>query len=203
MFTGIITAMGSVTDVEADESRLKLTIQAPYEDLALGESIAVNGACLTIMEVVPGTFSVQAVATTRGRTTIADLRVGSTVNLERAVAVGERMGGHFVQGHVDGVGEITKRSSQADALLLDCRVPPEVYAVTTLHGSIALDGVSLTVNALLGDGVVQVAVIPFTLAQTTLGGSQAGDRVQVEADMLAKVVQRLRPGGHESVPGAS
>lgn len=113
------------------------------------------------------------------------------------------MGGHFVQGHVDGVGEITKRSSQADALLLDCRVPPDVYAVTTLHGSIALDGVSLTVNALLGESVVQVAIIPFTVAQTTLGASQVGDRVQVEADMLAKVVQRLHQGGGESGPEAS
>ena len=201
MFTGIVTGLGSVASVEARDDRLKLTIEAPYEDLSLGESIAVNGACLTVMDTGPGTFVVEAVATTRQRTTLADLQVGSAVNLERAVAVGDRMGGHFVQGHVDAVAEVVGSRRQADAVLLDVRVPDSVYAVTVLHGSIAFDGVSLTVNALPAPGVVQVSIIPYTAEHTTLGSLQVGDRVHVESDMLGKFVQRLLESGGEPTPG--
>ena len=201
MFTGIITEMGSVSSVLARDDRLKLTIEASYPDIALGESIAVNGACLTVMETEAGTFSVEAVVTTRQRTTLADLQVGSVVNLERAVAVGDRMGGHFVQGHVDGVAELIRCTPEVDALLLDFRVPGDVYAVTVLQGSIALDGVSLTVNALGEAGVVQVSIIPYTAEQTTLGSLRVGDRVHVESDMLGKLVQRLLQSDGEVTSG--
>ena len=191
MFTGIVTAQGSVTAVEAGRERLKLTIEAPYEDLALGESIAVNGACLTVMARAPGTFSVEAVVTTRERTTLAEIGVGSRVNLERALAVGYRLGGHFVQGHVDGVAEVVRVTPRDDAVLIDLRVPDDIMSVTVLHGSIAVDGVSMTVNALPEAGVVQLSVIPFTCAETTLGSLRVGDRVHVEGDMLGKFVKQL------------
>ncbi len=191
MFTGIVTAQGSVAGVALEGDRLKLTINAPYEDLVLGESIAVNGACLTVMERGAGNFSVEAVVTTRERTTLAALKIGSRVNLERAVAVGERMGGHFVQGHVDGVAEVIRVTRREDALLIDLRPPADIASVTVLHGSIAIDGVSMTVNALPEPGVIQMSVIPFTCEHTTLGSLEVGDRVHVEGDMLGKFVKQL------------
>ncbi len=203
MFTGIITGLGSGAAVEADEDSLKLTIEAPYADVVPGESIAVNGACLTVVNTGPGTFSVEVVVTTRQRTTLSELGVGSVVNLERALAGGDRMGGHFVQGHVDGVGELVRIARTADALLLDFRVPADIWVVTVLHGSIAFDGVSLTVNALPESDVVQVSIIPFTAEQTTLGSLKIGDRVHVESDMLGRIVQRLLESGSDSAPGAS
>ncbi len=191
MFTGIVTAQGSVAGVAVESDRLKLTINAPYEDLVLGESIAVNGACLTVMERGACNFSVEAVVTTRERTTVAALEVGSRVNLERAVAVGDRMGGHFVQGHVDGVAEVVRVTRRKDAVLIDLRPPADILSVTVLHGSIAIDGVSMTVNALPEPGVIQVSVIPFTCEHTTLGSLEVGDRVHVEGDMLGKFVKQL------------
>ena len=191
MFTGIVTAQGSVAGVAVEGDRLKLTINAPYEDLVLGESIAVNGACLTVVARGAGNFSVEAVVTTRERTTLAALKIGSRVNLERAVAVGDRMGGHFVQGHVDGVAEVIRVTRREDAVLIDLRPPADIVSVTVLHGSIAIDGVSMTVNALPEPGVIQMSVIPFTCEHTTLGSLEVGDRVHVEGDMLGKFVKQL------------
>ncbi len=191
MFTGIVKEQGTVAAVGTDGDRLKLTIEASFDDLLLGESIALNGACLTVMEMGPGNFSVEAVVTTRERTTLGELSVGARVNLERALAVGERLGGHFVQGHVDGVAEILRVTPRDDAVLIDVKIPDEIAAVTALHGSIALDGVSMTVNAIPDPGVVQVSVIPFTYEHTTLGSLGVGDRLHVEGDMLGKFVKRL------------
>ncbi len=191
MFTGIVKEQGTVAAVGADGDRLKLTIEASFDDLVLGESIALNGACLTVMELGPGNFSVEAIVTTRERTTLGELGVGARVNLERSLAVGERLGGHFVQGHVDGVAEILKVTPRDDAVLIDVKVPDEIAAVTVLHGSIALDGVSMTVNAIPDPGVVQVSVIPFTYEKTTLGSLVVGDRIHVEGDMLGKFVKQL------------
>ncbi len=193
MFTGIIEAQGTVQAVGTDGDRLKLTIAAPapFDDLALGESVALNGACLTVMELGPGNFSVEAVVTTRERTTLGEMGVGARVNLERALAVGERLGGHFVQGHVDGVAEVLNVTPRDDAVFIDVKVAEEIAAVTVLHGSIALDGVSMTVNAIPEPGVVQVSVIPFTYEHTTLGTLSVGDRIHVEGDMLGKFVKQL------------
>ena len=191
MFTGIVKEQGTVAAVGADGDRLKLTIEASFDDLVLGESIALNGACLTVMELGPGNFSVEAIVTTRERTTLGELAVGARVNLERSLAVGERLGGHFVQGHVDGVAEILRVTPRDDAVLIDVKIPDEIAAVTVLHGSIALDGVSMTVNAIPDPGVVQVSVIPFTYEQTTLGSLVVGDRIHVEGDMLGKFVKQL------------
>jgi len=168
-----------------------MRIRAPYRRLKKGESIAVNGACLTIERVVKGGFSVHAVETTIGRTLIGDWAKGRTVNLERALRAGDRFGGHFVQGHVDGVATVERVIEQGDAQLLDIRVPRDVAETTVLHGAITIDGVSLTVNAIPQTGVVQVALVPFTRQRTTLGRLATGDRVHVEADVLGKYVRQL------------
>ena len=194
MFTGIVTARGRVAQVSRANGRLKLAIEAPYPDLAPGESVAVNGACLTVAERQPGRFTVDVIVTTRGRTRLADLREGDAVNLERALALGDRLGGHLVQGHVDGVGEVVVVREDADALILDLRIPEDVAEVTVLHGSITVDGVSLTVSALPGPSQVEVALVPYTREHTTLGTLAAGDRVHVEGDMIGKFVRQLMRG---------
>jgi len=191
MFTGIVTARGRITTVKRQPDRLKLFIRSPYPDLAPGDSVAVSGACLTVVEADAGCFAVEVVTTTRGRTRLADLREGDEVNLERALAVGDRLGGHFVQGHVDGLGTVAAVRQVKDALLVDIDLPPEVVDVTVLHGSIAVDGVSLTVNDILQPGRIQISLIPFTLEQTTLGGLKVGDQVHIEGDMIGKFVREL------------
>ena len=197
MFTGIVDAVGRIEAVSANGGRgtrdggRVLRIRAPYRGLKKGESVAVNGACLTIERVVKGGFSVHAVQTTIGRTLIGDWAKGRTVNLERALRAGDRFGGHFVQGHVDGVGTVDRVTPQGDALLLDIRVPRDVAETTVLHGAITIDGVSLTVNAIPRTGVVQVSLVPFTREHTTLGRLAPGERVHVEADVLGKYVRQL------------
>jgi riboflavin synthase len=191
MFTGIVTALGVVVRADRGADRLVLTLRSPYDDLTVGDSIAVNGACLTVVEQEAGTFRVDVIVTTRGRTVLEALAAGDRVNLERALAVGDRLGGHFVQGHVDGVGEIVGLRQSEDAWLMDVRLPPEVAELSIPHGSIAIDGVSLTISEMLGAGTVQIGLIPFTMEHTTLGERKVGDRVQVEADMLGKYVRQL------------
>lgn len=197
MFTGIVDAVGRVAKATREtgngkrDAGLALTVQAPYRGVKKGESIAVNGACLTVERVVKGGFTVHAVSTTLGRTLIGEWEKGRQVNLERALRASDRLGGHFVQGHVDGVGTVERVTEADDAQLVDIRVPREVEETTVLHGAITVDGVSLTVNALPGGGVVQVSLVPFTREHTTLGRLHAGDRVHVEADVLGKYVRQL------------
>jgi riboflavin synthase len=179
--------VGEIKDVKNGELRIK----ASYKGVKKGESIAVNGACLTVERVVQGGFTVHAVATTLGRTLIGEWQKGRRVNLERAMRAGDRLGGHFVQGHVDGLGTVERVAESGDALLLDIRVPREVEETTVLHGAITVDGVSLTVNTLPRAGVVQVSLVPFTRAHTTLGKLEQSDRVHVEADVLGKYVRQL------------
>ncbi len=201
MFTGIVGAVGRVAKATRETGNgkrtegLALTIQSPYRGVKKGESIAVNGACLTVEKVVKGGFTVHAVATTLGRTLIGDWRKGQPVNLERALRAGDRLGGHFVQGHVDGVGTVEQVAESGDAFLVDIRVPRDVEETTVLHGAITVDGVSLTVNALPGAGVVQASLVPFTREHTTLGRVAVGDRVHIEADVLGKYVRQLCRSG--------
>ena len=198
MFTGLIDATGVIkrrrsNGVErqgVEKDGVELLIGAPYKGVKKGESIAVNGACLTVERVVNGGFTVHAVATTLGRTLIGEWQKGRAVNLERAVKASDRLGGHFVQGHVDGVGTVERVAEADDALLIDVRVPHEVRETTLLHGSITFDGVSLTVNKITSSGI-QVSLVPFTREHTTLGTVQQGDRVHVEADVLGKYVRQL------------
>jgi len=191
MFTGIVTAQGRLAAVVGDGERLALKVEAPFADLEVGESVAVQGACLTVTEVDGGGFTVEAIVTTRDRTTIGEWRVGEALNLERAMALGDRLGGHLVQGHVDGVGEVLAVQERDDALLVDIRVPPEVEPTCVTHGSIAVDGVSLTISELPSPSVVQVALIPFTRDHTTLGALRVGSRVHIEGDMIGKFVAKL------------
>jgi riboflavin synthase len=192
MFSGIVSAVGTVTRVAKNgPGGASLTVRAPFKGVKRGESIAVNGACLTVEATGKGWFRVSAVPTTLERTLLATLGPGTAVNLERAVRAGDRLGGHLVQGHVDGVAEVVRRSDRGDAVLLDLAVPDDVADVTVLHGSVTVDGVSLTVNALPEPGVVQVALIPYTRDHTTLGGRRAGDKVQIESDVIGKYVRQM------------
>ena len=191
MFTGIVSAVGRVARATRNGVGLVLSIRAPYKGLRRGESIAVNGACLTVERVVRGGFTAHAVETTLGRTLLGEWTAGRPVNLERAVRAIDRLGGHLVQGHVDGVAVVARVAERGGAVLVDLQVPPEVLAVSIQHGSVTVDGVSLTVNALLDDDVVQVALVPFTRAHTTLGTLRPGDRVHVEGDVLGKYVRQL------------
>lgn len=202
MFTGIITAVGTVARVARGADGLVLTIAAPYAGLEPGESIAVDGACLTVESLGEGTFTVHVIATSLDRTNFGSYAEGRRVNLERALRLGDRLGGHMVQGHVDGVGAVLGTAERGDAWLVDIRVPAEIARLAIPLGSIAVDGVSLTVNARPASDVVQISLIPFTLQQTTLGDRHAGDRVHLEGDMLGKYVAALLEPRIAAAPGA-
>jgi riboflavin synthase len=202
MFTGIITAVGSVDHVVRDERGLELTIAAPYDGVELGESIAVDGACLTVQGLGAGTFTVHVIATSLDRTNFGGYAAGRRVNLERALRLGDRLGGHMVQGHVDGVGEVRRTGTRDDAWLVDLAVPADMARLAIPLGSIAVDGVSLTVNARPASDVVQISLIPFTLQATTLGERRVGDRVHLEGDMLGKYVAALLEPHVAAHPGA-
>jgi riboflavin synthase len=191
MFTGLITAVGQVERAERSAGGLELTIAAPFLDLSEGESLAVDGACLTVQNRVPRGFTAHVIRTSVERTRFADYKAGQRVNLERALRVGDRLGGHIVQGHVDGVGLVEQIGQREDARLIDLRVPDEVARISVPLGSITVDGVSLTVNAKTGSGVIQISLIPFTLQHTTLGERRVGDRVHLEADTIGKYVAAL------------
>lgn len=191
MFTGLIEQVGAIERVERTEAGRTFRIACGFDALDDGESIAVNGACLTVRSHGEGWFECAAVVTTLERTTIGDWSVGRRVNLERAMRLGDRLGGHLVQGHVDGVGEVRRVDRLADARLLDLAVAPVVAELMVPHGSLAVDGVSLTVNALPEPELVQVSLIDYTLRHTTLAGLVPGDRVHVEGDMIGKYVRRL------------
>jgi len=201
MFTGIVTALGRVTAVERDAERLSFTIESPYSDLAVGDSLAVNGACLTVVDTDGTSFRVEAVVTTRGRTRFGEMTAGEQVNLERAMQMDDRFGGHLVQGHVDGVGRVADIREKDDALLIDIDVPPDVGELSVPYGSIAVDGVSMTVNAVPKPGVVQLSVIPYTREHTTLGALAPGDAVHLEADIIGKYVRQLLEQRGSLAPG--
>lgn len=191
MFTGLITAVGEVTAVSTTEAGRELVIAAPYEGLTLGESIACSGVCLTVRDFAPGQFTVGAVVTTLDRTAIGAWTVGTKVNLERALAVGDRLGGHIVQGHVDGVGEVVSTAMREDAWIIDLRVPDDIDELLVPRGSIAVDGVSLTVVELPAPNLMRLSIIEHTMRHSTLGSLRAGDRVHLEGDILAKHLKRL------------
>jgi riboflavin synthase len=191
VFTGLVDDVGVVERVERTEAGRELRVSSRYVGLAAGESIAVNGACLTVREHGDGWFTVAAIVTTLDRTTIASWETGRRVNLERAMRLGDRLGGHLVQGHVDAVGVVERVQRRDDALLVDVRLPEELEPLMVPHGSVAVDGVSLTVNALPAPGIMQLSLIEYTWTHTTLGALRAGDGVHVEADMIGKYVRQL------------
>ncbi|MGH7629385.1 MAG: riboflavin synthase [Gemmatimonadales bacterium] len=195
MFTGLVSAVGVVRAVRPAGGGIELDLDAPYPDLVPGESVAVDGACFTVERHGPGWFGVHVVRTSLDRTAFGDYAPGRRVNLERALRMGDRLGGHLVQGHVDAIGTVERVADREDVRLIDLRVPDDVAAVSPALGSITVDGVSLTVNARPAPSAVQVSLIPFTLQHTTLGDRRPGDRVHLEADAVGKWVRHLL--GHE------
>jgi riboflavin synthase len=190
VFTGLIEQVGEVESVRQSDAGRELRVRAPFNDLTAGESIALNGACLTVREFGAGWFDVAAVTTTLERTAIGDWKAGTKVNLERALRASDRLGGHIVQGHVDCVGVVAAVEREGDALIIDISIPTAFEPLFVLHGSVAIDGVSLTVNDLKPRGL-QISLIEYTLRHTTLGDLTPGARVHVEADIVAKHVRRL------------
>jgi riboflavin synthase len=193
MFTGIVEEVGQVVRVEdLDRARrFRIGASTVLQGLALGDSVSVDGACQTVVTLFPDGFEVVSVASTLSRTTFGGFQAGRKVNLERALALGARLGGHLVQGHVDGVGTVRAVAALGEAVLIDFEVPPEVAAVTVLHGSITLNGISLTINATPAPGVAQVSIVPYTLAHTNIGELGVGDAVNLEGDMIGKYVRHL------------
>ena len=190
MFTGLVEEVGTVSSVLETPAGMELRIDTGYRGLEAGESIAVNGVCLTVLDLGPGWFTVAAMTMTIGRTTIGRWIAGTRVNLERAMRAESRFGGHIVQGHVDGVARVERVLRHGDTVLVDLDLPPEMAKTLVLHGSVAVDGVSLTVNALEGDKL-QVALIDYTLRHTTLGELRVGSGVNIETDVIGKYIQRL------------
>ncbi|HEU5185014.1 MAG TPA: riboflavin synthase [Gemmatimonadaceae bacterium] len=191
MFTGLVDDVGTVERVSRTAAGRHLRISCRYDDLSEGESVAVNGACLTVVAHGSRWFDVAAIETTVGRTTIGEWREGRRVNLERALRADGRFGGHLVLGHVDGVARVEQVARRGDAVLVDLSLEPEIAELMVPHGSVTIDGVSLTVNELPTPATVQVSLIEHTLRHTTLGTLAANDRVHVEADIIGKYVRRL------------
>jgi riboflavin synthase len=192
MFTGIVEALGEVTAMAETETGRRLVLSGPgLGDLAVGASLAVNGVCLTAVSVSDDTVTLDIVPETLQRTNLGELEVGGQVNLERPMPAGGRFDGHIVQGHVDGVGTVTEVATDPDGgVVMTVQVPEALLRYLVEKGSVTIDGVSLTVAALTAEGFT-VALIPHTLEVTTLGSRKAGDRVNLEMDVLAKYVERL------------
>jgi riboflavin synthase len=196
MFTGIVEEYGKVTGLDLFADSARLTVAGPLvaEVLEPGSSVAVNGVCLTVTQAADGQFTVDVMGETLARTGIGALASGGSVNLERPVSVGGRLDGHIVQGHVDGVGVVTQTRQEAGWRVLRIAVPAELSRYVAKKGSIAVDGVSLTVSD-LGEDWFEVSLIPETIARTTLGESKVDDVVNLEVDVIAKYVERLLAGG--------
>jgi riboflavin synthase len=198
MFTGLVTELGAISAITRGESSAVFTIKAPASvaGLAVGDSIAVNGVCLTATSLTADTFTADVMVQTLNLTSLSQAEKGSQVNLELAAQMDMRMGGHIVQGHVDGVATVLQLVPGEKWAQFDITVPEELMKYVVAQGSITLDGVSLTVGSLEdGSNLVTVWLIPETLAKTNLGGKKPGDLVNVEVDILAKYVERLMSKG--------
>jgi riboflavin synthase len=192
MFTGIIEELGTVASVEVLPDSIRLAIKGDLvrQDLSQGESISVNGVCLTAAEITSDGFIADVMLETLNRSSLSGISQGESVNLERAMSGAGRFGGHVVQGHVDGVAEIISREPSANWEVVKVRIPAELSKYVVHKGSITFDGVSLTVND-ISDNTVSLSLIPETLRLTTLGTKQVGDKLNVEADILAKHIEKL------------
>ncbi len=192
MFTGIIEELGRVAKIESQPDAVRLTIEGPLvvSDLHRGDSISVSGTCLTAIEFDDKVFTADVMQETLNRTSLQAIKVGDPVNLERAMTAATRFGGHVVQGHVDGVGHIVGREPSENWEWVRVSIPADLMKYVVLKGSITIDGVSLTINE-VGENQIGLSLIPETLRLTTLGSKQAGDPVNVEADVMAKHIERL------------
>jgi riboflavin synthase len=196
MFTGLVEDLGTVVRADRRSDALVLAVKPnriPLAELAIGESVCHDGACLTVTEVGRDAFTVLAGGETLARTTLGGVRVGSKLNLERSLRLGDRLGGHWVTGHIDGTGELAVRRDLGANLVLGVRAAPGLLKYIVEKGSIAIAGVSLTVNAVDAE-TFSVAIIPHTREETTLGALKLGDRVNLETDLIAKHVEKLLGG---------
>jgi riboflavin synthase len=196
MFTGIIEHVGRIDSLQhlSGGARLRVDAGPLAASLAISGSIAVNGCCLTAVEIDGGIFTADLSAETLRRTSLGEMKPGARVNLERPLTAGKELGGHFVQGHVDGVGRVTRLAPEGTNWWLGVRVPAEIERYVAMKGSIAIDGISLTVASIgpgEGGSIVEAAIIPYTYAHTNLQSLAPGDAVNLEADILAKYVERL------------
>ncbi len=192
MFTGIVEEMGAVTALDKSLAGTRLSVLASYvmSDLKLGDSVSVNGTCLTVVARTDRDFSVEISPETLSVTTLGQLAVGAPVNLERAMKLNERIGGHLVAGHVDGVGTIRGRRQEGNAIFFTIEAPHDVLRYCIVKGSVTVDGISLTINE-VGSHTFSVAIIPHTATVTTLGLKQVNDQVNLESDLIGKYVERL------------
>lgn len=192
MFTGIIEEKGKVTDIKKQDQAMQIVVRGNkvLTDVALGDSIAVNGVCLTVTAFTDHTFSVDVMPETFQATTLNQLKTNSAVNLERAMSPMSRFGGHIVSGHVDGKGTVVSRRRVENAVYFDIRVQPERTKYIVQKGSVAVDGISLTVFS-VKDNQFTISIIPHTLDETIIGSKQVGDEVNIECDVIGKYVERL------------
>ena len=192
MFTGIIENKGKVLRVEFQGQEKKLTLQLPFDltEVQPGDSININGSCLTVVGKKGQTIELDLSPETLQKTTLAKVKEGDKVNIERALRLSDRLGGHIVTGHIDGIGAITERIQERDFLHLRIRIPQSVSRYVVQKGSIAIDGISLTVNEYRGEEI-SLTLIPYTLGKTTLINKKVGDEVNVEADILGKYVEKM------------
>jgi len=196
MFTGIVETMGSVVELAPAPAGARIVIEHDLDGaLRIGDSVSVSGCCVTVTDLADGRFTADLMGETLQRTALGELTAGAVVNLERALAADGRFGGHIVQGHVDGVGTVVNRTPSEHWEVVEVSMPADLARYLVDKGSITVDGVSLTVVE-AGDDRFTVSLIPETLARTTLGSRQAGDRVNLEVDVLAKHVERLLQAGH-------
>jgi riboflavin synthase len=207
VFTGIVEELGEVVGIESDGSGARIRIRGPLvtAHAARGDSIAINGVCLTVTATADGEFSADVMSETLARSSLGSLRAGTAVNLERPLRPDGRLGGHIVQGHVDGTGTIVARQSAGSSETVRISIPPELARYLVEKGSVAVDGISLTISALGGGPAgpqFEVSLIPETLARTTLGRKQPGEVVNLEVDMIAKYVERLLGSRGEPLPTA-
>ncbi len=196
MFTGIIEALGSVSQIEraSGGARLNVTTDMDMSSDRIGDSVAVNGICLTIVEITTNSFALDLSQETIGRTTFEEMKVGDKVNLERALKFSGRLGGHLVTGHIDGVGVVRRRTRSGASEVFEITAPSGMERYMIEKGSIAVDGISLTINSCQGRDF-SVNIIPHTLSVTTLGLHMSGSRVNIEADVLGKYIERIMSGG--------
>jgi len=196
MFTGIVEDLGTVKNIKRKKDDVVFTFQVcniQLKDVVLGDSIAVNGTCLTVTSLGKKTFTVDASKETLAKTNLGKLKVGRTVNLERALKAGDKLGGHIVNGHIDGVGKVNSRAKQGESYEFTFSVPKNLSKYIVEKGSVAIDGVSLTVNAVKGNNFI-VNIIPFTQKATTFGSLRKGSSVNIECDIIGKYVEKFLMG---------
>ena len=203
MFTGIIQAVGTVASLENRGGDLRIGIRTgklPMNDVGTGDSIAVSGVCLTVVELCDGGFCADVSGETLRRTVLGTLVVNTPVNLEKALTLATRLGGHLVSGHVDGIGTVTARREDSRSVQITIRAPDELARYIAVKGSICVDGISLTVNGVNG-AAFELNIVPHSLAETTMSGYRAGCKVNLEVDLIARYLERLLQGDQAALPG--